>query len=62
MIAAAEPVGAPTDRDALLRQAIDLRAARRAPEALAVLDRLQGLHPRFSRALQERGHCHVLLG
>lgn len=59
---AAEAVTAPTDRDGLLRQAIDLRAARRVPEALSVLDRLQALHPRFSRAFQERGHCHVVLG
>ncbi|OGN51473.1 MAG: sulfotransferase [Caulobacterales bacterium RIFOXYB1_FULL_67_16] len=59
---AAEPVTAPTDRDGLLRRAIDLRAARRVPEALSVLDRLQALHPRFSRAFQERGHCHVVLG
>lgn len=59
---AAEPATAPTDRDGLLRRAIDLRAARRVPEALSVLDRLQALHPRFSRAFQERGHCHVVLG
>ncbi|NBB64626.1 tetratricopeptide repeat protein [Pseudomonas sp. ODNR1LW] len=53
---------AAADRDDLLRQAMSLRAARRLPEALAVLDRLQGLYPRFSRVFQERGHCHVLLG
>jgi tetratricopeptide (TPR) repeat protein len=49
------------DRDALLRQAQELRARQRLPEALAVLARLQALHPRFSRLYQERGHCHVLL-
>ena len=48
-------------RDALLRQAQDLRARQRIPDALTVLTRLQALHPRFSRLYQERGHCHVLL-
>ncbi len=51
-----------SDRDALLREARDLRSRRRIPEALAALTRLQALHPRFSRLHQERGHCHVLLG
>jgi tetratricopeptide (TPR) repeat protein len=51
----------PGDRDALLQEARDLRARRRVPEALAILARLQELHPRFSRLYQERGHCHVLL-
>ena len=50
------------DRDALLREAMQLRAGRRLPEALAALARLQALHPQFSRLYQERGHCHVLLG
>lgn len=49
-------------RDALLQEARDLRVRRRVPEALAVLARLQALHPRFSRLHHERGHCHVLLG
>ncbi|CAN5240443.1 tetratricopeptide repeat-containing sulfotransferase family protein [soil metagenome] len=49
-------------RDALMQQARDLRASQRILEALAVLARLQALHPRFSRLYQERGHCHVLLG
>ena len=51
-----------TDRAALLREAMDLRAAQRVPEALAALARLQALHPRFSRLYQERGHCQVVLG
>ncbi len=38
-----------------------MRARRRIPEALAILARLQALHPAFSRLYQERGHCHVLL-
>lgn len=50
------------DRDALLQEAMALRAGRRLTEALTVLARLQALHPRFSRLHQERGHCHVLLG
>jgi tetratricopeptide (TPR) repeat protein len=50
------------DRDVLLREGRDLRSRQRVPEALAVLARLQEMHPRFSRLYQERGHCHVLLG
>lgn len=53
---------AASDRDALLREARDLRASQRIPEALATLARLQDLQPRFSRLHQERGHCHVMLG
>ncbi|WP_404710510.1 sulfotransferase [Sphingomonas sp. MMS24-J13] len=49
-----------TDRDALLQAAKELRANRRVPEALAALDRLEALHPGFSRLYQERGHCHIL--
>lgn len=51
----------PGDRDALLQAARDLRSHQRIPDALAVLARLEALHPRFSRLYQERGHCHVLL-
>lgn len=51
-----------SDRDALLREARDLRARQCVPEALAALARLQAQHPRFSRLYQERGHCHVVLG
>ncbi len=50
-----------TARDALLREARELRVRHRLPEALAALVRLQQAHPRFSRLYQERGHCHVLL-
>lgn len=52
----------PGDRDALLREARDLRSRQRIPEALATLARLQALHPGFSRLYQEQGHCHVLRG
>ncbi|WP_426011703.1 sulfotransferase [Caulobacter sp. DWR2-3-1b2] len=51
-----------SDRDALLREARDLRVRQCVPQALAALARLQALHPRFSRLYQERGHCHVVLG
>jgi tetratricopeptide (TPR) repeat protein len=44
-----------------LREAKDLRASQRIPEALATLARLQETHPRFSRLYQERGHCLALL-
>jgi tetratricopeptide (TPR) repeat protein len=56
-----KPSAGTSDRDALLREARDLRARQRLPEALATLARLQAMHPRFSRLYQERGHCHVLL-
>ncbi|USQ95189.1 tetratricopeptide repeat-containing sulfotransferase family protein [Caulobacter sp. RL271] len=49
------------ERDALLREARDLRGQQRVADALATLARLEALHPRFSRLFQERGHCHVLL-
>ncbi len=49
-------------RDHLLREARDLRACGRVPEALAILARMRQDYPRFSRLHQERGHCHVLLG
>ncbi len=51
----------PENRDLLLVAAISLRHLLRLPEALAVLDRLAALQPRFSRAHQERGLCRVAL-
>ncbi|WAC61250.1 tetratricopeptide repeat-containing sulfotransferase family protein [Brevundimonas sp. SL130] len=62
MTAAVGVDGSPSQRDDLLRQARDLRVAGQPAEALAVLDRLQALYPRFSRGLHERGHCHVMVG
>lgn len=53
---------AAADRDALLDQAKTLRVQGRPARALEVLDRLENLHPRFSRLHQERGRCHVLRG
>jgi len=51
----------PENRDVLLTMAISLRYLARVPEALAVLDRLEQLQPRFSRLHQERGLCFVAL-
>jgi predicted Zn-dependent protease len=50
---------APQNRDLLLILAISLRHLGRIPEALETLQRLEQLHPRFSRLHQERGLCHV---
>lgn len=55
------PAANSAERDALLQEAQSLRAAQRPAEALAVLARLQALHPGFSRLYQELGHCHILL-
>jgi predicted Zn-dependent protease len=52
---------APQNRDLLLILAISLRHLGRIPEALETLQRLEQLHPRFSRLHQERGLCHVAL-
>jgi tetratricopeptide (TPR) repeat protein len=49
----------PDSRDLLLIEASALRHMGRVDEALASLDRLAGLHPRFSLMHQERGLCHV---
>jgi predicted Zn-dependent protease len=51
----------PENRDLLLIAASSLRHQRRIDEALAMLDRLEAAHPRFSRLHQERGLCHVVL-
>lgn len=51
----------PENRDLLLIAAISLRHLGRIAEALATLDRLAALQPRFSRQHQERGLCHVAL-
>jgi predicted Zn-dependent protease len=49
----------PENRDLLLIAAISLRHLLRIPEALAVLDQLEALGPRFSRLHEERGLCYV---
>jgi tetratricopeptide (TPR) repeat protein len=51
----------PENRDALYLQAMNLRYLSRFDESLGVLERLQQLHPRYSRLYQERGHCRVAL-
>ena len=51
----------PKNRDALLILAISQRHLMRMPEALATLDRLEQLQPRFSLLHQERGLCFVAL-
>ena len=49
----------PENRDLLLIEAASLRHMKRIEEALAVLERLERLEPRFSQMHQERGLCHV---
>ena len=49
----------PENRDVLYLIAVSLRYLNRIPESLAALERLQNLHPGFSRLFQERGHCYV---
>jgi tetratricopeptide (TPR) repeat protein len=60
-LAEALAVQVPENRDVLLLMALNLRHLNRVPEALALLQRIEQLHPRFSRLFQERGHCYVLL-
>jgi tetratricopeptide (TPR) repeat protein len=49
----------PRNRDLLLIEAVSLRHLLRIDEAMASLDRLEGLHPKFSLLHQERGLCFV---
>ncbi|MEI9989126.1 MAG: sulfotransferase [Rhizomicrobium sp.] len=49
----------PENRDLLLIAAVSLRHLKRVPEALTMLERLEGFQPRFSRMHQERGLCFV---
>jgi tetratricopeptide (TPR) repeat protein len=60
---AAEALAAqfPENRDVLYLVAVSHRYLRDIAAALAVLERLQALHPGFSRLYQERGHCYVAL-
>jgi tetratricopeptide (TPR) repeat protein len=51
----------PENRDVLYLQALNLRLVNRIGAALEVLDKLEQLHPRYSRLYQERGQCHVAL-
>lgn len=62
-LAAAEAllVRVPENRDVLYLKALLQRHLTRTADALATLDQLEQLHPRFSRLYQERGHCYVAL-
>jgi tetratricopeptide (TPR) repeat protein len=62
-LGAAEALGVqvPENRDVLYLIALNQRYLNRIPEALATLERLEQLHPKFSRLYQERGHCYVAL-
>ena len=51
----------PENRDLLLLVATSQRRLLRISEALATLERLEALQPRFSRLHEERGLCHVAL-
>src|SRR6266436_9040904 len=51
----------PENRDVLYLTAVSLRYQRKIAEALATLERLERLHPKFSRLYQERGHCYVAI-
>jgi len=54
-------VEVPENRDVLYLIAMNQRFLNKIPEALATLERLQRLHPGFSRLYQERGNCYVAL-
>ena len=62
-LAAAEElaVTAPESRDALYLIAANQRCLNRVIDALATLQRLEQLHPRFSLLYQERGSCYTTL-
>jgi tetratricopeptide (TPR) repeat protein len=54
-------VTVPENRDVLYLRAQAQRQLGDTQAALATLDTLERLHPRFSRLYQERGHCYVVL-
>jgi tetratricopeptide (TPR) repeat protein len=51
----------PENRDVLYMIAMSQRYLNQVPASLATLERLELLHPKFSRLHAERGHCHVFL-
>jgi predicted Zn-dependent protease len=51
----------PENRDVLFQRAIAQRMLGQSAAALATLDVLERLHPRFSRLYQERGQCYIAL-
>jgi tetratricopeptide (TPR) repeat protein len=52
---------APENRDVWYIIAVCQRYLKRIPDALSTLQRLEQLHPEYSRLFQERGHCYVSL-
>jgi tetratricopeptide (TPR) repeat protein len=50
----------PHNRDLLVVKAISQRHLLRIDDALATLDGLEAIHPRFSRLYEERGLCRVV--
>jgi tetratricopeptide (TPR) repeat protein len=54
-------VRVPENRDVLYLRAIAQRHLGETSVALATLEELERLHPRFSGLYQERGYCHVAL-
>ena len=52
-------VEVPENRDVLYMMAVAQRNLQRIPDALKTLERLEQLHPGYSRLYQERGHCYV---
>jgi tetratricopeptide (TPR) repeat protein len=54
-------LGVPQNRDVLYLRAVAQRLLGDVPGALATLENLERLHPRFSGLYQERGHCYVAL-
>ena len=54
-------VEVPENRDVLYLLALARRQQHRLTDALAVLERLERFHPRYSRLYQERGHCYVAI-
>jgi tetratricopeptide (TPR) repeat protein len=53
---------APENRDLLYLLAVCQRYLGRSGDALATLERFEGLHPGFGRLFQERGHCFRQMG
>ena len=51
----------PENRDVLYMEAVCQRYLGNSSDALVTLERLQRLHPRYSRLFQERGHCYLAL-
>ena len=51
----------PENRDVLYLHALNSRLVNRPTDALAVLDRLERLYPRYSMLHRERGHCYIAL-